>query len=71
MVPDGMKTWWNGLSTTRRRILRGSVGVALGAVAGFAYYTFVGCSTGACPITSDPMISTTWGAVIGGFWALG
>lgn len=71
MVPASFKTWWGGQSAIRRRIFKGSVGVALGAAAGFAYYTFVGCSTGACPITSDPMISTAWGAMIGGFWALG
>ena len=37
MVPERTKTWWMGLSTGRRRILKGGVGVALGAVAGFAY----------------------------------
>ncbi len=71
MSMNSIKTWWKGLSKIRRRVLKGGAGVALGATAGFAYYTFVGCSTGACPITSDPMISTAWGAVIGGFWAVG
>lgn len=71
MVPATLKTWWEGQTSMRRRIFKGGAGVALGAAAGFAYYTFVGCSTGACPITSDPMISTAWGAMIGGFWALG
>jgi hypothetical protein len=42
-----------------------AVGSAIGAVAGFAYYRFVGCATGTCPITSNPWISTAWGAVIG------
>ena len=36
-----------------------------GALAGFAYYYFIGCSTGTCPITSSPYISTAYGAVIG------
>lgn len=37
----------------------------LGGIAGFAYYKFVGCSTGTCPITSNPWISTIYGAVLG------
>jgi len=71
MVPAAVRAWWGGLSGARRRLLKGAVGIALGSLAGFAYYSFVGCSTGSCPITSDPLISTAWGGVIGGFWALG
>jgi hypothetical protein len=41
------------------------VGVILGAAGGFVWYKLVGCSTGACPITSNPWISSAWGAVIG------
>lgn len=37
----------------------------LGAGAGFAYYSVVGCTTGACPITSNPYISTAYGALVG------
>lgn len=40
-------------------------GIALGAVGGFLYYYFVGCSTGTCPITSNPYISIVYGAVLG------
>jgi len=36
-----------------------------GGVLGFAYYKVVGCRTGACPITSSPIISTLYGAVLG------
>lgn len=38
---------------------------ALGAGAGFAYYTYIGCATGACPITSNPYITTAYGALVG------
>lgn len=37
----------------------------LGAVAGYLYYYYIGCSGGTCPITSSPYISTAWGAAIG------
>jgi hypothetical protein len=37
----------------------------LGAAGGFAYYHFVGCASGTCPITSNPYISTGYGAVLG------
>jgi hypothetical protein len=39
----------------------------VGGALGYAYYALVGCSSGACPITSNPWISTFWGATIGGF----
>jgi len=33
----------------------------LGMGLGFAYYYFIGCSSGTCPITSNPFISTGYG----------
>ncbi len=39
--------------------------VVLGAVAGLAYQRLVGCRTGTCPITSNPYVSTIYGAVMG------
>jgi hypothetical protein len=36
-----------------------------GALLGFAYYYFIGCRTGACPITSNPFISTAYGSLMG------
>ncbi len=44
-----------------RRVLAG----VLGAAGGFAYYYFVGCASGTCPITSNPLISTAYGALVG------
>lgn len=37
----------------------------VGAIGGYLYYRLVGCVTGTCPITSNPIISTLYGAVIG------
>ena len=39
--------------------------VVAGAGLGYAWYRLVGCSTGSCPITSNPWMSTAWGALIG------
>jgi hypothetical protein len=52
-------------STRRHGMVRLIIGIVLGAVAGFAYYKFVGCASGACPITGNPVISTIYGAVMG------
>lgn len=41
------------------------IGIALGAVAGYAYYYFVGCNSGTCAITSKPLNSTIYGALMG------
>ena len=40
-------------------------GVLIGGAGGFAYYYFIGCTSGTCPITSNPYISILWGAVMG------
>jgi len=45
------------------------VGFVIGACGGFAYYYFVGCRTGACPLTGNPFISSIWGGVIGSLLA--
>lgn len=45
--------------------------VLTGAAGGFAYYYFVGCANGACPISSNPYVSTLWGCLVGGTLALG
>ncbi|MCA0333907.1 MAG: DUF6132 family protein [Bacteroidetes bacterium] len=44
------------------------LGIILGAIGGYAYYYFIGCSTGTCPITSNPIISTGYGALLGGLF---
>lgn len=41
------------------------IGALLGAVAGFLYWMYVGCLTGTCAITSNPLNSTIYFASIG------
>jgi hypothetical protein len=42
------------------------IGIAVGAIGGYLYWSFVGCSSGHCPITSSPINSTLYGGVMGG-----
>jgi len=41
------------------------LGVIAGAAIGFAVGYFGRCSTGTCPLTSNPWVSTVIGAVMG------
>jgi hypothetical protein len=49
----------------RSRWLKRGGSLLLGGAIGFAYYHFIGCVSGTCPITSNPYISTAYGALIG------
>ena len=53
----------------RIMILRIIIGIILGGGLGFGWYKLVGCSTGTCPLTSNPVISTIFGAVFGALLA--
>ena len=44
---------------------RDLIGIILGAIAGFLYWKLVGCSNGTCMITSKPINSTLYGALMG------
>lgn len=43
-----------------------AIGMVLGAIAGYAYYYFIGCASGTCAITSKPINSSLYGAMMGG-----
>ncbi|HET6273693.1 MAG TPA: DUF6132 family protein [Bacteroidota bacterium] len=45
--------------------------IGVGAGLGFAYYYFIGCTSGSCPITSNPFISTAYGAFMGAVLGIG
>lgn len=40
-------------------------GIIVGGAAGFLFYKFVGCTSGACPITRNPYLSTIYGMALG------
>lgn len=40
-------------------------GILVGGILGYAYYHFIGCSTGTCAITSKPINSSVYGMVMG------
>ncbi|MEO8085655.1 MAG: DUF6132 family protein [Bacteroidota bacterium] len=41
-------------------------GIIFGAFGGYLYYHFAGCLSGTCSITSKPLNSTMYGALMGG-----
>ena len=41
------------------------IGAVVGGAIGYAAYRFIGCSSGACPITSNPFVSILVGALLG------
>lgn len=46
-------------------IVRIIIGVVVGGALGFVYQRVVGCSTGTCPLTSNPWVATIYGMVMG------
>ena len=45
------------------------LGMVIGAVGGYLYYHYIGCASGTCLITSKPVNSTLYGALMGGLLA--
>ena len=41
------------------------LGILLGGILGYAYYHFIGCTSGTCAITSKPLNSTFYGMLMG------
>ncbi|HPH86409.1 MAG TPA: DUF6132 family protein [Ferruginibacter sp.] len=41
------------------------IGAVVGAIAGYFYWQQVGCSSGTCAITSKPLNSSVYGALLG------
>ncbi|MDD5149454.1 MAG: DUF6132 family protein [Flavobacterium sp.] len=51
---------------TKKSIIITGIGIVVGGIAGYLYYFYVGCATGTCAITSKPLNSTLYGALMGG-----
>ncbi len=42
------------------------IGVVIGGILGYLYYLFIGCASGTCKITSNPINSSLYFALMGG-----
>jgi hypothetical protein len=42
------------------------IGIIVGLGAGYLYWQQIGCLSGTCPITSNPVNSSLYGALMGG-----
>jgi hypothetical protein len=51
---------------TKKQYIITGIGIAVGLIAGYAYYHYVGCASGTCAITSKPLNSTLYGGLMGG-----
>ena len=51
---------------TKKEMVVTAIGIVIGAVAGYLYYFYIGCASGTCAITSKPLNSTLYGALMGG-----
>jgi len=49
----------------KERLIKLLLFVFFGAIAGFAYYYYIGCNKGHCIISSNPYISTGYGMAAG------
>jgi Family of unknown function (DUF6132) len=54
------------IKMSKKNIIITSIGVFIGAIAGYAYYYYIGCASGTCAITSKPINSTLYGSLMGG-----
>jgi len=52
------------------RLVKIALGIAVGALLGYAYYYFIGCNGNTCPITSNPWNSTISGMLLGAIWTV-
>jgi hypothetical protein len=51
-------------------IVKKMLPVIIGTGAGYAYWYFIGCLNGSCPITGTWYTSTLYGALVGASWLL-
>ena len=56
------------MKENKKKWLRPALFTLGGALAGLAYYKFVGCASGSCAITSHPLTAALYMALVG--WLL-
>jgi len=61
-------TMKNKLAVWSKKYWITALGVITGGIAGYIYYSKVGCSSGNCAITSDPLNMTIYGMAMGGLF---
>jgi uncharacterized membrane protein len=54
------------MKINKKHIVYIAIGALVGAAGGYAYWMFIGCESGTCPITSKPLNSTLYGVLMGG-----
>ncbi|APQ16103.1 DUF6132 family protein [Maribacter hydrothermalis] len=52
----------------KKTLLITTIGIVIGAIAGYLYYAEIGCISGTCAITSKPLNSTLYGGLMGGLF---
>lgn len=55
----------NSVQTWMQKNKLSLIGIAVGAIGGFMYWNYIGCASGTCMITSKPINSTLYGALMG------
>lgn len=53
------------MKKTKKRYYIDAIGIIVGAAGGYAYYHYIGCASGSCPLTSNPYISVLVGGLMG------
>ena len=56
------------LNKLKQRLPKLLLGGFVGASIGYIYYYFIGCNSGHCSITGNPINSTVYGAFVGFLW---
>lgn len=67
-VPAWDENAWKDVRDVKEKLKKWAKPVlftAGGALAGLGYYNFVGCASGACPLTSHPLVTMAYMGLVG------
>jgi hypothetical protein len=65
MIAALNRQWSTLMASTTAKALGYALATAVGALIGYIYWQQVGCSSGSCAITSNPVNSSVYGAMMG------